>query len=71
MSTGQQHKRKGVIKMTVYKVTKINSENGQEINYGTYTNFEDVKAITKGYKFDGLFYNREGSKFFFIVEEEK
>ena len=56
--------------MTVYKVTKINSENGQEVNYGTYTNFDDVKAIVKGYKFNGLFYNRIGSKYFFIVEEK-
>ena len=56
--------------MTVYKVTKINSENGQEVNYGTYTNFDDVKAIVKGYKLNGLFYNRIGSKYFFIVEEK-
>lgn len=53
-----------------YQVTKINSENGEETNYGTYTNKEDVKAITKGYTFNGLFYTRANNKFFFTVEEK-
>ena len=53
-----------------YKVIKINSENGKETNYGTMCE-EDMKLITKGYKFDGIFYNRKGSKYFFIVEEVK
>ncbi len=53
-----------------FKVVKINCENGNEIDCGSYTNEEDVKAITKGYKFNGLFYTRENSKYFFIVTEE-
>lgn len=53
----------------MYEVVKINSENGKETNYGTYTNKEDVEAIIKGYKFNGLFYTRESSKYFFTVTE--
>lgn len=55
---------------TMYEVIKINCENGNETNYGTYTNEEDVKAIIKGYKFNGLFYTRANSKFFFMVTEK-
>ena len=55
-----------VFKMT-YEVIKVNGDNGNEINYGTYTDLDDVKAITNGYTFNGLFYTRKNSKFFFIV----
>ena len=53
-----------------YSVIKVNSENGKEINYGTMCE-EDMKLVTRGYAFDGLIYNRQGSKYFFIVEEVK
>ena len=53
-----------------YKVIKVNSENGKETNYGTMCE-EDMKLVTRGYSFDGLIYNRQGSKYFFIVEEVK
>ena len=55
---------------TMYEVIKVNCENGNETNYGTYTSKEDVKAIVKGYKFNGLFYTRENSKYFFMVTEK-
>ena len=51
-----------------YRVIKVNGENGEEINYGTMCE-EDMKLTTKGYSFDGIFYNRKGSKYFFIVVE--
>ncbi len=54
----------------MYEVVKINSENGNETNYGTYTNKEDVEAILKGYTFNGLFYNRANSKYFYMVTEK-
>ena len=53
-----------------YSVIKVNSENGNETNYGAMCE-EDMKLVTKGYSFDGIFYNRKGSKYFFIVEEVK
>lgn len=55
----------------MYKVTKVNSVTEQTSNCGIYS-MEDVKAICKGYKQDDLIpqmWTREGSKFFYIVEE--
>ena len=57
--------------MKTYSIIKINSETEETRNYGAGYTEEDVKEITKGYKFNGLFYNRIGSKFFFIVTEDK
>lgn len=54
--------------MTIYTVVKIDSQTGKEINYGKCC-LNDVKAITKGYTFNGLFYDRKGSKYMFIVTE--
>lgn len=54
-----------------YIVTKIDSTTEKETKYGGGWTEEDVKAITKGYTFNGLFYDRKGSKYFFDVEEEK
>ena len=56
-------------KENLFKVTKINIETEKEYNYGSYTK-EDVKLITRGYKFNGLFYERKNSKFIFIVQED-
>jgi len=36
-------------------------------DYGFYS-AEDIKLITKGYKFNGMFYERKNGKFIFIVE---
>ena len=55
--------------MTLYSVIKINSQTGEEIDYGAYMDYEDVKLITKGYTFNGLFYTRAKSKYLFIVTE--
>ena len=54
-----------------YTITKIDSATGTEKNYGGGWTEEDVKTITKGYTFNGLFYDRKGSKYFFDVEEER
>ena len=54
----------------MYEVIKINCENGSETNCGTYANEEDVKAIVKGYTFNGCFYTRKNSKYFFMVTEK-
>lgn len=56
--------------MTTYKVTKINSLTGEETNYGGGYTMDDVKAIVKGYTFNGLFWDRKGSKYFYEVNEE-
>lgn len=54
-----------------YRVIKMDSKTEKETNYGGGYTMEDVKAITKGYTFNGLYYDRKGSRYFFIVEEER
>ena len=51
-----------------YRITKIDCRTGEERDYGVYSESE-VKGIVKGYKFNGLFYERKGSNWFFMVEE--
>ena len=56
---------------TMYKVTKVNSRTEEMSDCGIYS-MEDVKAICKGYKQDEFLtemWTREGSKYFYIVEE--
>ena len=53
----------------MYEVIKINCRTGEEINYGKYSDYDDVKLITKGYTFNGCFYNRKSSAWMFIVNE--
>lgn len=60
--------KKGKRKM--YKVTKINIKTNEESNYGGGYTEEDVKLITKGYTYNGLFYERKNSNYIFIVEGE-
>ena len=62
--------KKRRVKMT-YRVIKMDSKTEKETNYGGGYTMEDVKAITKGYTFNGLYYDRKGSRYFFIVEEER
>lgn len=50
------------------KVIKMNAKTGEEQNLGAGYTEEDVKAIVKGYKFNGLFYERENSNWIYIVE---
>ena len=56
--------------MTTYRITKIDSKTDEEINYGSGYTEKDVKDIVKGYKFNGLFYERANSKYIFIVDAE-
>lgn len=53
-----------------YNITKIDSKTEHETNMGNGYTEEDVKAITKGYTFNGLFYERKNSKWMYIVEED-
>ena len=55
----------------MFKVTKVEIATGNETNYGGGYNEEDVKAITKGYKFNGLFYERKNGKFIYIIDEQR
>lgn len=50
-----------------YKITKIDIKTEKEQNYGTWGE-DDMKAIVKGYKFNGLFWERKGSNYIYIVE---
>ena len=54
--------------MTTYKVEKL-TEN-KTIDYGTMCE-EDVKLVVRGYKFNGLFYERKNSTTIYIVTEVK
>jgi hypothetical protein len=54
----------------MYTITKVNTITEIETNYGGGYDEQDVKLITNGYKFNGLFYERKGSKFIFIVEQD-
>jgi hypothetical protein len=51
-----------------YTITKIDTKTDKEANYGGGHTEQDVKAITRGYTFNGLFYERKGSRYIFIVE---
>lgn len=57
--------------MKMFKVTKVEIATGNETNFGCGYSEEDVKAITKGYKFNGLFYERKNGKFIYIVDEQR
>lgn len=49
-------------------IKKINVETEQEINYGGGFTEKEIKEITKGYTFNGFFYERQNSKYIFYVE---
>lgn len=52
------------------KIKKINSLTGGETNCGGGYDENDIKQITRGYVFNGLFYERKNSNYIFIVEAE-
>lgn len=52
------------------KVKKVNVVNEYVIDYGGGFDESDVERITKGYHYNGLFYTRKNSKYFFIVEPD-
>lgn len=61
-----QKKRKEVEKMKRYEVTKINVKTEKEFNLGIYDK-EDVKLIVRGYKFNGLFFERKNSDSIYVI----
>lgn len=56
--------------MKHYTIIKVDSKTEKEQNLGGGYTEQDVRNITKGYKFNGLFYDRDGSRYFYIVNEE-
>lgn len=50
------------------KIKKINILTGAETNYGEGYDENDIRQITSGYVFNGLFYERKNSNYIFIVE---
>lgn len=52
------------------KVTKMNAITEETRNYGSGYTEKDVKAMTTGYKFNGLFYERANSPWIIVVEED-
>lgn len=53
----------------MYKITKIDSK-GKEYNYGWYCE-EDKNLIIKGWKYNGLFYEKRNTKSIIIVDEKE
>ena len=53
-----------------YKVMRIEIKTEAETNYGGGYTMEDVKAICRGYKDNGLFWERANGKYIFMVEAE-
>lgn len=54
--------------MKKYEITKCDANSTKE--YGIWSE-EDMKLIVRGYKWNGMFYERKGSKSIFIVNEVK
>lgn len=54
-------------KMTI---KKINTLTEVETNYGGGYDENDIKQITRGYTFNGLFYERKNSNYIYVVEAE-
>ncbi len=54
----------------LYTVTKINVKTEEETVY-THCSELDVKDIVKGYKFNGLFYERANSNYMYIVDKQQ
>ncbi len=50
-----------------YQVLKVNSETAEEFDFGLHSDFADVLAITRGYRYNGIFFTRKGCKWFYIV----
>jgi hypothetical protein len=56
--------------MKRYEVTRIELATEKESDFGILYE-EDVKLVTKGYTYNGLFYERKNGKYIFIVNEYK
>lgn len=67
--TANKEREQKKMKEKMYSIVKVNSENGKERNYGGCYTEKDVKQITKGYTFNGLFYTRKNSKYMYIATE--
>lgn len=55
--------------MSKYSITKIDTTTEKETNYGSGYTQEEVNGITRGYVYNGLFYERKNSRYIFIVSE--
>lgn len=51
-------------------IKKINTLTEVETNYGGGYDENDIKQITRGYTFNGLFYERKNSNYIYVVEAE-
>lgn len=56
--------------MKTYRISKYEPKEDKWYSYGGGYTEEDVKAITKGYKSNGLFYERKGTRTMYEVVEE-
>ena len=53
--------------MRYFNIRKINFVTEETINYGIHPEY-DLPHILRGYKFNGLFYDRKNSNWFFVVD---
>lgn len=56
--------------MELYNIWKYEPKSNKWIDLGKYPK-NDIKVITKGYKFNGLFYERKNSMIMFDVKKCK
>lgn len=56
--------------MVTYRINVYNSKTNDWDDFGGGYSKDDVKKITKGYRKNGLFYERKGSKKIYEVVEE-
>ena len=52
------------------RVLKVDVLRDRITDYGGVYDEDDVKLITNGYRFNGLFYTRKNSHFIFIVKPD-
>lgn len=50
-----------------YQIIKVNSHTAEEIDFGLRSDFGDVLRITRGYRYNGIFFTRKNCKWFYIV----
>lgn len=51
-----------------FEIVRIEIATGKEYNMGIYSE-EDMKDIVRGFKFNGLFYERKNGKSIYVVTE--
>ena len=63
--------RKEKVLIMTYSIEKYNPKTDEWENMGGGYTENDVKQITKGFPFNGMFYTRKNSQIMYVVEKER